>query len=313
MKHSFVFPVFNEEAILPELHRRIQASLAQPLRSRGDSWEIIFVDDGSRDRSRELIRGLVAQDPAVRLVALSRNFGHQVAITAGMDHATGDTVTVMDADLQDPPEVVLRMIDKHREGFDVVYGVREKRIQESVFKRLTAAVFYRLLRSSTQLEIPLDTGDFRLMSRKAVDAMKSLPETHRFVRGLAKWVGFRQTSVSYIREARFAGETKYPFRKMLKLAWDGFTGFSLVPLRMATYLGLSSSLFSLIVGIWTLYVRLFTDRTVQGWSSLMVALLFLGGAQLFTIGILGEYVGRIFEETKRRPLYLVEELTQAAP
>lgn len=308
-KHSFVIPVFNEEASLTELHRRIRDSLGKPLQNQGDDYEIVFVDDGSRDRSRALIEELHRQDPArVKLVAFSRNFGHQVAVTAGIDFASGDTVTLLDADLQDPPEVVLEMVEKWRQGFDVVYGVRAKRQAESLFKKATAHFFYRLLRTSTQLDIPVDTGDFRLMSRKAANALRQLPERHRFVRGLSRWIGFRQTEVTYVREARFAGETKYPLKKMLRLAWDAFTGFSLAPLRVATYVGLFASAVSLIIAFWALYVRFFSNQAVQGWTSLMIAILFLGGVQLFTIGILGEYVGRIFEESKGRPLYVVDEL-----
>lgn len=298
----------NEEAVLPELYQRVIKGLATPIESQGDQVEIILIDDGSTDQSRKILKDLYKKDSdRIQIVFLSRNFGHQAAITAGMDLATGDTVTVLDADLQDPPEVVLEMISKFRDGFDVVYGLRKNRESEGIFKKMTAALFYRMLRSSTQLDIPLDTGDFRLMSRRAIHAMKSLRETHRFVRGLAKWVGYSQTSVSYVRQARFAGETKYPLKKMLRLAWDAFTGFSLLPLRIATYLGLFATLFSVAVGIWALYVRFFTPNAVQGWTSLMIAILFLGGAQLFTIGVLGEYVGRIFEESKKRPLYLVED------
>lgn len=307
--HSFVIPVFNEQEVLPELKKRLIEGLSRPLEARGEWAEFILVDDGSRDNSRKILKELHEQDPTrFKAIFFSRNFGHQIAITAGLDLARGDTVTVMDADLQDPPEVVLKMIDQWRQGFDVVYGVREKRKDETFFKKFTAAVFYRALRKATNLEIPLDTGDFRLMSKKAAAAMRSLKEQHRFVRGLAKWVGFKQSSVMYVREARFAGETKYPLKKMLKLAWDAFTGFSLVPLRLATYVGVFAAVLSIIVAGWTVYVRLFTNHAVQGWSSLMIATLFLGGAQLFSMGILGEYVGRIFEESKRRPLYIIEEV-----
>jgi polyisoprenyl-phosphate glycosyltransferase len=307
--HSFVIPVYNEEQGVHELYRRLTESIGKDLTARKEDYEFIFVDDGSSDRSREMLRELHERDPKHnRLIALSRNFGHQLAITAGLDYAQGDTVTVLDADLQDPPEVVLEMIQKWREGFDVVYGRRQKRKAETFFKLVTAKIFYRILKKSTRLDIPMDTGDFRLMSRKAVEGLQSMREKHRFVRGMAKWVGFNQTFVTYVREARFAGETKYPFSKMFRLAWDAFTGFSLMPLQLATYFGLCAAVLSGGVGVWALYQRLVTGEVVQGWASLMIAVLFMGGVQLFTIGILGEYVGRVFEESKRRPLYLVQEV-----
>ncbi len=309
--HSLVLPIFNEEKILPELFRRLKEGVCHSLTAQHENYEIVFVNDGSKDGSQKILREYWIQDPAhIRVISFSRNFGHQAAISAGIDFARGDTVSIMDADLQDPPELILKMISKWREGFDVVYAVREKREDESFFKKITALLFYRLLRKSTRLEIPVDTGDFRLMNRKAVDAFKKLPERHRFVRGLATWIGFKQTQVKYVRQARLVGETKYPFAKMLHLAWDAFTSFSLLPLQLATFVGLLTSGFSLAVGVWALYIRLFTDKTVQGWTSLMIAILFLGGVQLFSIGVLGEYVGRTFEESKRRPLYLVDEVLE---
>ena len=305
--HSFVIPVFNEEAGLPELYARLTGSIAEPLTQAGERYEIILVNDGSTDRSEEIIRELHDKDPEhVKLVSFSRNFGHQAAITAGIDVARGETVTVLDADLQDPPEAILKMIEKWRAGYDVVYGLREKREAETVFKKFTAKLFYRLMRSSTQLDIPVDVGDFRLMSRKAATALRSLREKHRFVRGMVSWVGFKQTSVPYVRETRYAGETKYPLRKMVRFALDGFTGFSLAPLRLATYVGVVSAGISVIIACWALYVKLFTNQAVQGWTSLIIAILFLGGVQLVTVGVLGEYVGRIFEETKRRPIYIID-------
>jgi dolichol-phosphate mannosyltransferase len=307
-RHSLVIPIYFEEAVLPTLLERLYQELILPIESLGDQVEVLFVNDGSLDRSAELLEAAYHADPKrVRVLNLSRNFGHQIAITAGLDHFQGDTVTVMDADLQDPPRVVLEMIEKWRAGADVVFAVRERREKESWFKLLTASIFYRLLRSATSLDIPLDTGDFRLMSRRAALALSSLREQHRFVRGLAKWVGFHQAQVLYRREARFAGETKYPFKKMLKLAWDAFTGFSLLPLRVATWVGVSASLLGLLAALWAVYVKFFTENAVQGWTSIMIAVLILGGAQLFAIGILGEYVGRIFEESKRRPLYVLQD------
>ena len=305
--HSFVIPVFNEEAGLPELYARLTGSIAEPLTQAGERYEIILVNDGSTDRSEEIIRELHDKDPEhVKLVSFSRNFGHQAAITAGIDVARGQTVTVLDADLQDPPEAILKMIEKWRDGYDVVYGRREKREAETAFKKITAKIFYRMMRSSTQLDIPVDVGDFRLMSRKAATALRGLREKHRFIRGMVSWVGFKQTSVPYVRETRYAGETKYPLRKMVRFAWDGFTGFSLAPLRLATYVGVVSAGVSVIIACWALYVKLFTNRAVQGWTSLIIAILFLGGVQLVTVGVLGEYVGRIFEETKRRPIYIID-------
>jgi dolichol-phosphate mannosyltransferase len=226
-----------------------------------------------------------------------------------MDAAKGDTVTVMDADLQDPPRVVFELIQKWRDGCDVVYAVRSKRLKESVFKLVTAKLYYRILRYATDLDIPLDTGDFRLMSRRAINALNSLREKHRLIRGMAKWIGFKEGYVYYVRDARFAGETKYTLWKMMKLAWDGLTGFSLTPLRFATYFGLITAFLSLAVALWVFYLRFFTEHTVQGWTSLMVVTTFLGGVQLFTVGILGEYVGRVFEQSKQRPLYVLESET----
>src|SRR6185369_12014449 len=235
---SLVIPIFNEEPIIPELDRRLRAFLAEVGGGVGASWEVVFIDDGSKDRSLPLLRELAAQEPRFKVIGFSRNFGHQIAITAGIDRAEGDAVVIMDADLQDPPEVVQQMLDKVREGYDVVYGVRKRRAAETIFKRATASAFYRLIRAMTRVQIPADAGDFRLMTRPVVLAMRALREQHRFVRGMVAWVGFRQTAVYYDREARFAGETKYPLRKMLRFAIDGITSFSVLPLRMATWLGL---------------------------------------------------------------------------
>jgi len=309
-----VVPVFNEEEVLDAFVDAVRARLGTPLLARGDEYELLFVDDGSTDRSVARILDLRGGDPGrIKLVALSRNFGHQIAITAGIDHACGDTVTILDADLQDPPELVLELIDRWRDGFDVVYAQRTKREGEGAFKRLTAAVFYRALSRSSPIRIPLDAGDFRLMSRRAADAVRRLGERHRFMRGLTSWVGFRQTAVPYVRAPRHAGATKFPLRRMLRFAWDAFTGFSFFPLRLAIYSGLLASAASVGLACWALWVRLFTDRAVQGWTSLMVVVLFLGGVQLFTIGVMGEYVARIFEESKRRPLYFVDRTEGVAP
>lgn len=305
--HSIVFPVFNEEETLPRLFSILKEELNPGIEKLGDRLEVLFVNDGCSDRSQEILeREIKTVSFTCRILKFSRNFGHQVAITAGMDLAHGDTVTVMDADLQDPPRVVFELIQKWREGCDVVYAIRSKRLKESIFKRATASLYYRILRFSTDLDIPLDTGDFRLMSRRAINALNSLREKHRLIRGMAKWVGFKEGFVHYVREARFAGETKYPLWKMMKLAWDGLTGFSLTPLRFATYFGLTTAFLSIAVAAWVFYLRFFTFETVPGWTSLMVVTAFLGGVQLFTIGILGEYVGRIFEQSKQRPLYVLE-------
>ena len=301
---SVVVPVFNEEANLPELSRRLRGvleGLAVP-------WEIVFVDDGSRDGSWALIRELAAVDGRVRGVRLSRNFGHQMAFAAGLDNVRGQAAVIMDADLQDPPELIPELVARWREGFEVVYAVRTRRDGDGVFKRLTAAVFYRLLRRITRVEIPLDTGDFRLMGPRALDAFKRLPERHRFTRGLVSWLGFRQTGVPYAREARHAGETGYPLRKMVRLAVDAITSFSHVPLQMATVLGFGVSSFAFAYIVVVVVLKL-AGISWPGYTSLMAAILFLGGVQLVMIGLLGEYLGRVYDEVKHRPLYLVQETT----
>jgi len=303
---SLVLPIYNEEAIIPELDRRLRAFLADVGSGVGDAWEVIFVNDGSKDRSPALLKELAAAEPRYKVLSLSRNFGHQMAITAGLDRASGDAVVVMDADLQDPPEVVRQMVARWREGFDVVFGVRSRRHGETAFKKLTAAIFYRLLRGMLgDVSIPVDAGDFRLMSRPVVLTLRALRERHRFVRGLVWWVGFRQTSVSYERPARFAGETKYPLRRMLRFAIDGITSFSTVPLRMATWLGVLAGLVALGGVGWALYSKFF-GGVVRGWTTIMILVGLGSSAQLLMTGILGEYVGRIYEEVKRRPLYVVD-------
>jgi len=303
---SLVLPVYNEEAIIPELDRRLRAFLAGVGSEVGDAWEVIFVNDGSKDRSLSLLKELAAAEPRYKVLSLSRNFGHQMAITAGLDRANGDAVVVMDADLQDPPEVVSQMIARWREGFDVVFGVRSRRHGETAFKRLSASVYYRLLRAMLGgASIPVDAGDFRLMSRPVVLTLRALREQHRFVRGLVSWVGFRQTAVPYERPARFAGETKWPLRKMLHFAVDGITSFSTVPLRMATWLGLLAGLVAMGGVGWALYSKFF-GGVVRGWTTIMILVGLGSSAQLLMTGILGEYVGRIYEEVKRRPLYVVD-------
>lgn len=300
---SVVVPIFNEESVLPELYARLKA-MADGLQV---SYELVFVNDGSRDRSQEHLQHLAGSDPRVRVLSFSRNFGHQVAITAGMDHASGEAVVVIDADLQDPPELIARMLEKWREGYDVVYAVREKREGDTLFKRMTAALFYRLLKRITNVDIPVDTGDFRLMSRRAIEAMKLFNERNRFVRGLVSWIGFKQTGITFVRAERFAGETKYPLKKMIRFALDGIVTFSFVPLQLATFFGFLASGLSFLGILWVVYMRLFTTETITGWASLMVIMLFLGGVQLLTLGIVGEYIGRIYDEVKKRPLYLIQE------
>ena len=303
---SLVIPVFNEQETIPELDRRLR-ELFENLPQVGDNWEVVFVEDGSSDRSRELLEAMANSESRYRVIAFSRNFGHQFAITAGVDHAEGDAVVVMDADLQDPPSVVADMLETFKAGFDVVYGVRKKRKGETWFKRATASVFYRLIRSITGVSIPLDAGDFRLMSRPVVLTLRALREQHRFVRGMVAWVGFKQTAVYYNREARFAGTTKYPFRKMLKFALDGITSFSVVPLRLATWLGVLAAFCAFGIGTWAITAKLLGFSTVSGWATIMFAVALGSSAQLLMTGILGEYVGRIYEEIKRRPLYVVEK------
>ena len=301
---SLVVPVYNESEVLRTFYERAATALSV---LAGLDYEIVFVDDGSRDDSYEQLAELARKNPHVRVLKFSRNFGHQIAITAGLDHARGDCVVVIDSDLQDPPEVIPRMIEQWRLGFDVVYGVRAEREGEGAMKLLTASAFYRLLNRLTSLQIPADVGDFRLMSRRAVEELKQLREKDRFVRGLVSWIGFSQTGVSYHRDKRYAGETKYPYRKMIKFAFDGITSFSTVPLKLATWSGYGASMLAFLY-LASVFVQWLLGVTVEGWATIMVALLFLGGVQLICLGILGEYLGRIFNEVKRRPMYVVEEV-----
>jgi dolichol-phosphate mannosyltransferase len=300
---SLVFPIYNEEDNILELHRRLHELLT----SSNLDAEVVFVDDGSRDGSLELLRRLSVDEPRYRILSFARNFGHQAAITAGIDYARGSAVVIMDADLQDPPELIHDMMAKWREGYDVVYAVRRKRAGESRFKLLTARWFYRLFAAMIPIEVPLDTGDFRLMSRQVVVVLRELRETHRFVRGMVAWIGFKQTRVLYDRPERFAGTTKYPIRRMVRFALDGITSFSIVPLRFSTYLGLLMSAASLVLAAWAILAKYFLQRTVTGWTTIVVIVTLLASVQFLMIGILGEYVGRIFEEVKRRPLYVVRE------
>jgi glycosyltransferase involved in cell wall biosynthesis len=306
-KISLVIPCYNEEEVIGETLLRLE-SLASKLGNFALEW--IFIDDGSRDKTRKLLSAAAARDSRIKLVAFARNFGHQIAVTAGVDLAEGDAVVLIDADLQDPPEVILKMVEKWQEGYDVAYGVRTERRGESRFKRITAKMFYRFLNRISDVPIPLDTGDFRLMSRRVVNCLKNMPERDRFIRGMVSWVGYRQIGIPYVREARFAGESKYPLRKMIRFSLDGILSFSTKPLRLAMTLGLVSSLLALAGIGYVLYVRLLTQGWVEGWAGILCSILFLGGIQLMSIGILGEYIGRIYNESKQRPLYFVDEVIQ---
>ncbi len=300
---SVVAPIFNESDSLMEFYRRTRSVLE----STGESWELILVDDGSQDGSTEIIRQLAKEDEHVRPVIFARNFGHQIAVTAGLDYSRGKAVTIIDSDLQDPPEVILDLIAKWREGYEVVFAVRAEREGETAFKLWTASLFYRIIYKITDVKIPMDTGDFRLMDRRVVDVMNRMREHHRFLRGMSAWVGFKQVGVPYKRMARFAGSTKYPFRKMLKLALTAITGFSYLPLQVATILGFIAAGISLVAAIVVIIMRAVTGAAFLGQASTLIAVLFLGGVQLISLGILGEYIGRIYDEVKGRPLYIVRE------
>jgi len=300
-----VVPVYNEVDGIERFHQRCAAAMSG---LHEDTFEIVYVDDGSRDGSWDRLKSIAEADSRVRAIRFSRNFGHQVAITAGYDYAGGDTVTTIDSDLQDPPELIPDMIDRWRDGADIVYAVRTQRHGETTFKRGSASVFYRLLRRLSDVDIPVDVGDFRLMSRRAVDALHSMPEQHRYVRGMVAWLGYRTDSVGFVRDARVTGETKYPLNKMLKFATDGLIAFSVRPLRIATWLGLIASSVAFAAAVALVFMRLTgAITTVQGWTSLAVLVLLVSGVQLMTIGALGEYVGRIYTEVRHRPLYLVAE------
>lgn len=304
---SVVTPVFNEVEVIELFYDRLRKSI-DVLDSM--ACELIFVDDGSTDGSYEKLVALVNADADTKIIKFSRNFGHQVAITAGIELAKGDAVVVIDADLQDPPELIKEFVAKWQEGFDVVYGVRAKRDGESRMKLLTAAAFYRLLQRIIKLDIPVDVGDFRLMSRRVVEHFKELKEKDRFVRGLVSWIGFKQTGVHYLRDKRYAGETKFPYRKMIRFALDGITSFSDIPLKLATWVGYFTSFLALLYACIVL-VQKALGYTIQGWTTTMVAILFLGGVQLISLGIIGQYVGRIFNECKRRPLYVIDEIFES--
>jgi polyisoprenyl-phosphate glycosyltransferase len=299
---SVVVPAHNEADNIPELYSRLTSVLG----ALDLEYEIIIVNDGSRDASPGMLRDLHAHDPRLKVVNLARNFGHQVAISAGIDHARGDAIVMMDADLQDPPEVIPMFLQRWQEGYQVVYGTRRER-KENIAKRAAYAVFYRLLRQVSAVEIPLDAGDFSLIDRRVANVLTSMPERSRFVRGLRSWTGFRQVGIEYPRSSRHSGEPKYTFSKLMKLALDGLLSFSVVPLRMATYMGLIIAALSFVAAAYYLTGRLMSDRAIPGFATTIIVVLFLGGVQLVTLGVVGEYVGRVYEEVKARPLYVVND------
>ncbi|MDR1542178.1 MAG: glycosyltransferase family 2 protein [Clostridiales bacterium] len=301
---TVVIPAFNEEEVIMESYRRLTAVM----KGTGESYELLFVDDGSKDKTAFLLGEAAEKDKNVKCIRFSRNFGHMAAITAGLDCARGDAIMIIDADLQDPPEVFPEMIAKWREGYDVVYGQRSERKGETAFKKLTANIFYRFIRSMTDVDMPVDTGEFRLIDRKVCEAIKKMREKSRYIRGLVSWVGFRQTPVSYIREKRFAGQTKYPLTKMISFAMDAITTFSYKPLKAASTLGFSISMLSFFYLIVVLCQRLFfSNTTISGWASMIAIVTFSQGIVLMVLGLMGEYIGRIFDEIKDRPIYLIQE------
>ncbi|MHB8704220.1 MAG: glycosyltransferase family 2 protein [Candidatus Tyrphobacter sp.] len=310
---SVVVPLYNEEGNVAPLFERIEAIMTRL--PQAPSYEIVAVNDGSSDSTLDRIRDELRRRSGVVLVSLSRNFGHQLAATAGIDTATGDAVILMDGDLQDPPELIEAFVAKWREGYDVVYAIRRSRKGESLFKVFTARLFYRIVRRLTKVDIPVDAGDFRLMSRRVVDALRSFRERHRFLRGMVSWVGYKQIGVPYDRDERHSGTTKYPLAKMLRFAVDGITSFSDAPLRLTSYLGFCSSVVAFVYAIYVIVSKLLNVNPLgytPGWASTIVAVLFLGGVQLIGIGILGEYLGRVYDEVKGRPIYLISEIERSA-
>jgi glycosyltransferase involved in cell wall biosynthesis len=300
---SVIIPIYNEEANIPTLYERLRGVL-DPM---GLRYEFIFINDGSRDQSLQLVQTLALRDERVRFIDFSRNFGHQIAVTAGLDLAAGEAVVIIDADLQDPPELIVPLYQKLREGYEVVYAKRRSRQGESAAKKLTAKLFYRILASITNISIPVDTGDFRIISRKVVDALKQMPEQNKFIRGQISWIGYRQTYVEYDRAERAGGETGYTYRKMIRLALDGITGFSDAPLKAATIGGFIVSGVAFLVMLYTLYARFVSGDYQPGWASLMVSILFLGGVQLIAVGIIGEYIARLSANVRQRPLYIISD------
>lgn len=303
--YSIVIPMYNEEEVIEETYRRLK----KVMKDADDTYELLFINDGSQDHCLDIIQEFAKWDNTVKIIDFSRNFGHQIAITAGMDYALGDAIIIIDADLQDPPELILDMIEKWKQGYEVVYAKRVKRKGETWFKKWSASLFYRVLRSSTDINIPVDTGDFRLIDRNVCEQMKKIKENNRFVRGLVSWVGFRQTAIEYERDERLAGETKYPLKRMIKLSLDGILSFSYKPLKLAIYGGVLLSGSGFLYFLYVLYLAIFTDATMKGWPSMISIMLIFNGFTLLILGIIGEYIGRIYDETKGRPLYIVREFT----
>ena len=300
---SIVAPCFNEAATLPEFYRRV----SEAMQALGETWELVLIDDGSQDETATILHNLANKDPHIRPVIFARNFGHQLAVTAGLDYSRGQAVVIIDSDLQDPPEVIPALIAEWHNGYEVVYAIRTEREGETWFKLVTASLFYRLIYRITDVNIPLDTGDFRLLDRKVVNVINQMRERHRFLRGMSVWVGFRQTGVPYKRAARYAGETKYPLKKMIKFAGDAITGFSYFPLQLATYLGFAAAGISILAIPVVVALRMAGSQAFFGQATTLIAVLFLGGVQLIFLGILGEYIGRIYDEARGRPLYIVRE------
>jgi len=302
--YSIVIPVLNEEKVLNELYQR----LTKVMTDIGESYEIIFINDGSTDNSLKIMKQLHTHDKRIKIIDFSRNLGHQIAITAGIDFTSGDAVITIDADLQDPPEVIPDLIKKWKEGYEVIYGIREKRKGENFFKKISTLIFYRLINKMTMINMPPDSGDFRLIDKKVVNNLKNIRENNRYVRGLTYWIGFKQIGVPYERDKRFAGKSKYPIKKLFKLAYDAIFSFSNFPLKIATYFGFIVSFLSFLYLIYALIIKLFTNSVIHGWTSLMISILFLGGVQLICLGIIGEYIARINDEVKKRPLYIIKEI-----
>ena len=294
--------MYYEEKVAKECY----SQLTKVLNGQNFDYELIFINDGSKDKTEEILSELSSTDEKVKVINFSRNFGHQTAVTAGIFNASGDAVVIIDADLQDPPALILGMVKLWEKGYDVVYGKRKKRIGETKFKLLTAKCFYKFLNYMSDIDIPSDTGDFRLIDKKVAEVFKAMPEKNRFVRGMMSWIGFNQTSLEYERDARFAGETKYPLKKMIKFASDGIIGFSTKPLKLVSDIGLLSVLFSICIFIYSIFSKFFTNKAIGGWTSITMLIAFFGGVQLLSIGILGEYIARIYEESKNRPLYVVK-------
>lgn len=300
---SVVVPMYFEQDVAEECYSRLKKTVEE----NNINYEFIFINDGSTDRTLEILKKIGNVDKNVKIIDFARNFGHQVAVTAGIFHAKGDAVVLIDADLQDPPELIVDMIHKWQEGYDVVYGKRAKRKGESAFKLITAKYFYKFLEAMSEIKIPKDTGDFRLMDRKVVEAFKMMPERNRFIRGMVSWIGFKQTFIEYQRDERYAGETKYPLKKMIRFAADGIISFSSKPLKLVTDLGIITILVSFALLIYIIFEKLFLKSTIEGWASIMVGITFFSGIQIFSLGIIGSYISRIYDESKNRPLYFIKE------